>query len=99
LRRSDGEERELIATANLTKIAPAGVGHPLLAGRQDRREIIQNGLNALFPDHERTRRARNATYWAETKDLWTETLGTYVFNRDWKHIKGIGRKEQRIHYA
>ena len=94
-----GEERELIATANLTKIAPAGVDHPLLKGRMDIRHARVIGLDQHRFGNDNARQIRNATYWDETKELWIETLGTYIFNRNWKHIKGIGRKEQRIHYA
>ncbi len=97
-----GEERELIATANITKIAPAGIGHALLA---EKYKATEHARDAIIPYDAgalsiyEARRLHNATYWAETKDIWIDTLGTYVFNRDWKRVRSLGRKDQRMFYA
>jgi hypothetical protein len=93
-----GEERDILDTANLTKVAPAGVGHELLGSRSRLvedlpihrvpRAALINGVirptNHIPID---VRRARNTAYWAETKDIWINTLGTHIFNREWKNVK------------
>ncbi len=92
-----GEETEILDTANVIKVAPAGVGHELLGARsvQAEPQIIpraewRNGV--IMPvghvPHD-ARRARNNAYFAETKDIWIETLGKHVFNREWKNVKGM----------
>lgn len=90
-----GEEQDILSTANITKVAPAGVGHELLGARAKPndeapiRAMWDNGVIVPAGDRNAVRRARNQTYWRETKDLWIDTLGVYVFNREWKRVKGM----------
>lgn len=93
-----GEEREILSTANVTKIEAAGVGHALLGARgvpepelqPVRRAAWRNGVIVpAGPTRQELQHARNTAYFAETKDLWIDTLGVYTFNRDWKSVKGM----------
>ena len=77
-----GEDREIIATANVVKISPSGIGHELLPGRQ-----LPIGRNQIY----NARELRNSTYWQETQQIWTGLIGEYVFHRDWKYVKNIGQ--------
>ena len=79
-----GEEREVLATANITRVTPAGVCHELLGERT--KPAIYALTGRAEPDT--LRRMRNDRYWAETRSVWIDTLGVYVFNREWKKFKG-----------
>ena len=87
-----GEEDDILATANITKVAPAGVGHELLGERSkpvDRAAFVAGVI--VFARHvpQDARRVRNEAYWQETKDIWIDILGVHVFNRKWKRVKGL----------
>ena len=90
-----GEEKDILATANLTKVEPAGVGHELLGARSKPVELVPRAAfinSVIMPTNhipQDARRARNDTYWAETKDIWINTLGVHVFNREWKNVRGM----------
>jgi DNA-directed RNA polymerase specialized sigma24 family protein len=85
-----GLEAEIIAAANLTYVAPDGVGHPLFADRH-RREMESRPpavedhdapRRFLRPerDYDRQRR-RNEAYYAETRAIWETELGIFVMGR------------------
>ena len=74
-----------IGVPGVPLITPAGVTHELLGERT--RPVIWS-LKGRTDPHT-LRQARNARYWAETKDVWIDTLGVFVFNRDWKKFKGM----------
>lgn len=94
-----GEEREMIATANLLNITPDGAGHALLDGRQEYRNEIMTRLREaagtpavsliIYHDARSAREARNSAYWQETGGMWIDTLGKYVFGYDWKKVKPV----------
>ena len=80
-----GEEREVLSTANITRVTPAGVVHELLG---ERTKPVIWSLTGRADPHT-LRQMRNGRYWAETQSVWIDTLGVYVFNRDWKRFKGM----------
>ena len=92
-----GEEKDILDTANVTKVAPAGVGHELLGARSKpvdqietmRNHVAQYGMIAANHVPHDARRARNDAYFEETKDIWIDALGRHVFNREWKNVKGM----------
>lgn len=73
-----GEEAEILATANLSRVSDAGRAHPLIADR--------GPSESRWEPHDDVSRA-NEAYWQETKSLWREAVGTFVLGRMWARLE------------
>jgi hypothetical protein len=88
-----GEELEILDTANVITRTEKGRDHPLLAGRRSMLGNLDPGewqtppARTVMWDRHGLQQARNKDYWNETRDIWKDTLATFVFHRDWKRVR------------
>lgn len=70
-----GEEAEIMATANLSRVSELGLENPLIAER---------GIAHVERWRPRDRKQeRNEAYWQATKSIWLESLGVHTLGRVW----------------
>ena len=76
LAMQSGEEAEIVATANLSRVTDLGIEHPLIAERG------KSHLERWTPRDDKAR--KNEAYFTETKPMWVEALGVFVLGRMWE---------------
>lgn len=75
-----GEEAEIIATANLSRVTELGMQHPLISERgKTAREMPWRPRDDV--------QEKNEAYWLATKPLWTDTLGVFTLGRMWGRMQ------------
>ena len=82
LAMQSGEEADVIATANLSRVTGLGMQNPLIA---ERGRLKQE--QRWMPGDDRAK--ANEAYWETTKPIWTERLGVFVLGRAWSMLERV----------
>lgn len=75
LAMQSGDECEVLATANLSRVTDLGRAHPLIGER---------GVGEPRWQPRDERQKGNERYWQATKEIWLERLGVFVLGRQWR---------------
>jgi len=86
---ASGDELDILETANIVRVKPAGIGHPLVSSRHSPPGLLENAaivdaptqplqLRPYLGSVEERRRIRGSTYFEKTKPMWIDATGVQV---------------------